>query len=893
MQADLGMNMGKQGRHHGRMVDGSGLAAIDEHASLRVSSPLKQQQAGFDPASPMKNAVVRMSTSNVNNNYGSHQHSGSKERMSTKRHPGSQVGVPKNWSCGDLLGQGAFGSVYRGMDNETGTLMAVKQVSLGFGSASAAKVAEHIKSLEAEVNLLKQLDHPNIVRYLGTEKTSKVLNIFLEYVPGGSIASLLSNFGPFKEPVVKLYTKQILLGLEYLHKNAIMHRDIKGANILVDNTGLVKLADFGASKKIEDLVTVGSGANSVKGTPYWMAPEVITQTGHGRQADIWSVACTVIEMATGKPPWSQYGSQVSAMFHIAKSKGPPLIPQELSPECKDFLYLCFNRNWRERPSAGALLDHPFVADVKCPAPSIVQKSSYDPGVSATIHDNVTGRRSGARRQLHLGSPEEDHNTADPEGAKKVGNKMEQMQPSSPQKKTPLVRASAPVFSGISQQYVPNTQGSLSKKQDLAGGRAKRGASPCNPPSRPLPMQAEKNNARQTQTDRMNNHRSSSPNDGVHEDAPRAVETSTHKPSGAMGESTGSDGSHGSSFNPVEEPDAIQQQVKSAIDSLKTSLMMKAEESNAQPSHSREKIVQTIYSQAASIASSGSGASCVKYSKDTTSSSSCLSGKTTRSNGPIVYTIAAEGSNDSSVPGLPWDLAESWTSGSKHTHSTSQTYSSGHRSSENGSKGVQNSDGTEPRLQTIPSGSVKSFSSAQKIRKGSGSSGHSTDSLGRDLIKDRSWSSSSSQSSKGEDGLLARISSGGLPALPRAASSKDLQTPRKIVHARSAASTPGQTPSRIPRAPLPEYSPHTLEMRTYAARGLATPRRSLPSTPSRHVKPSPSSARQRASIAGEHVIGAYEQKHLKQLERKRSSSTPAKAMGPPPPAHASVKKKSTS
>ena len=106
-----------------------------------------------------------------------------------------------------------------------------------------------------------------------------------------------------------------------------------------------------------------SGCKSVKGTPYWMAPEVITATGHGRQADIWSVACTVIEMATGKPPWSQFGTQISAMFQIAKSKGPPTIPEHLSPDCKDFLYLCFNRNWRERPSATKLLQHPFLADV--------------------------------------------------------------------------------------------------------------------------------------------------------------------------------------------------------------------------------------------------------------------------------------------------------------------------------------------------------------------------------------------------------------------------------------------------------------------------------------------------------------------------------------------------
>jgi len=257
--------------------------------------------------------------------------------------------------------------------------MAVKQVSLSGSinaaanespadkSRAAAAVARrlqlHVQALEEEVILLQQLDHPNIVRYLGTEKTEDALNIFLEYVPGGSIASLLTRFGSFKESVIKVYTKQIITGLEYLHSHGIIHRDIKGANILVDNTGLVKLADFGASKRIENIVTMESGFKSVKGTPYWMAPEVIRQEGHGRQADIWSVACTVIEMATGRPPWSQYGSQVSAMFAIAQAKGPPTIPEGLSAECKDFLYLCFNRDWRKRPTASNLLHHPFLAGV--------------------------------------------------------------------------------------------------------------------------------------------------------------------------------------------------------------------------------------------------------------------------------------------------------------------------------------------------------------------------------------------------------------------------------------------------------------------------------------------------------------------------------------------------
>lgn len=839
-----------QNAQNERMIEGVGLAAIDEHESLRMSSPLKQQ-GGYDPASPMKNAVVRMS--NTDSHYASQQRVSSKERSSTKRQATAQVSVPKNWSCGDLLGQGAFGSVYRGMDNDTGTLMAVKQVSLGFGSASAAKVAEHIKSVEAEVNLLKQLDHQNIVRYLGTEKTSKVLNIFLEYVPGGSIASLLSNFGPFKEPVVKLYTKQILLGLEYLHKNAIMHRDIKGANILVDNTGLVKLADFGASKKIEDLVSVGSGANSVKGTPYWMAPEVITQTGHGRQADIWSVACTVIEMATGKPPWSQYGSQVSAMFNIARSKGPPLIPQDLSPECKDFLYLCFNRNWRERPTAAALLDHPFLADVKCPASLVPLKPQYDVGVGRTMNDSATGRKSGARRQLQLGFTEEGKSNANPGDGRRIG--IEKTKSISPEKKVPLVRASAPVFSAVSQQRPSNAY--------------QRPPTNLPKPSvRPQPSQEEVHNILQTQLDKSDNSLATE-NSGE-----RSAGTLSDK-RGVVGESTGSGTSHGSSFNPVEEPDAAHQQAKNAIDSLKASIMMKKDEVNARSSLVSDSAGCVAFSQAASLASSGSGASCVKYSKDTSSNSS-LSGKTTKSNGPIVYTIAAEGSYGSSVAGLPWDLTESWTSGSK------QSLSSGHRSSGNGSKVLQTSDEAEHRLQTIPSGTLKSFSSSQRHEKSSSNSGHSTGSWSKELgPKDRSLSSTSSQSSKGDGAAIARSSSAVLPSLPVGTGSKEFQTPRKVLPIRSAASTPGQTPSRIPRAPLPDYSPRTMEMRANAAKYMTTPRRSLPSTPSRHVRPSPSSVRQRASIAGEYAIGTYEQQHLRQMERKRSSSTPAKVMGPPP------------
>ncbi|XP_031376593.1 mitogen-activated protein kinase kinase kinase NPK1-like isoform X2 [Punica granatum] len=262
---------------------------------------------------------------------------------------------PIRWRKGELIGCGAFGRVYMGMNLDSGELLAVKQVLIAANSASKEKAQAHIRELEEEVKLLKNLSHPNIVRYLGTVREEETLNILLEFVPGGSISSLLGKFGAFPEAVIRNYTKQLLVGLEYLHKNGIMHRDIKGANILVDNKGCIKLADFGASKQ----ATI-SGAKSMKGTPYWMSPEVILQTGHSFSADIWSVGCTIIEMATGKPPWSQQYQEVAALFHIGTTKAHPPIPDHLSEVAKDFLLKCLQKEPDLRPTASQLLQHPFV-----------------------------------------------------------------------------------------------------------------------------------------------------------------------------------------------------------------------------------------------------------------------------------------------------------------------------------------------------------------------------------------------------------------------------------------------------------------------------------------------------------------------------------------------------
>ncbi|GAB4851122.1 Mitogen-activated protein kinase kinase kinase npk1 [Ancistrocladus abbreviatus] len=318
--------------------------------------------------------------------------------------------TPIRWRKGELIGCGAFGRVYMGMNLDSGELLAVKQVSIAASGASREKTQGHIRELEKEVKLLKNLSHPNIVRYLGTAREEEALNILLEFVPGGSISSLLGKFESFPESVIRMYTKQLLLGLEYLHKNGIMHRDIKGANILVDNKGCIKLADFGASKQVVELATM-TGAKSMKGTPYWMAPEVILQTGHSFSADIWSVGCTVIEMATGKPPWSQQYQEVAALFHIGTTKSHPPIPDHLSPEAKDFLLKCLQKEPDLRPSASDLLQHPFVTgDCQEPhlvfRPSIPETGGNEMAIPATDHKNLHQLRTvskGLKDLCNMGS----------------------------------------------------------------------------------------------------------------------------------------------------------------------------------------------------------------------------------------------------------------------------------------------------------------------------------------------------------------------------------------------------------------------------------------------------------------------------------------------------------
>ncbi|KAH9498127.1 Mitogen-activated protein kinase kinase kinase 2 [Bulinus truncatus] len=267
--------------------------------------------------------------------------------------------APTNWKRGRLLGSGAFGEVYLCCDSDSSIELAVKQVQLG---TMNAEVSKEVRALENELQLLRNFQHERIVQYYGCQQENKVLSIFMEYMPGGSVLDHMKTYGALTENVSRKYTKQILQGLAFLHKNVIVHRDIKAANVLRDNLGNIKLGDFGASKRLQT-ITSATGLKTAVGTPHWMAPEVINGEGYGRKADLWSVGCTVVEMLTMKPPFADY-EPFAAMFQIATCKHPKYeLPSGSSTTVKEFLQQTFQRMGSDRPSAEDLLEHRFVKDV--------------------------------------------------------------------------------------------------------------------------------------------------------------------------------------------------------------------------------------------------------------------------------------------------------------------------------------------------------------------------------------------------------------------------------------------------------------------------------------------------------------------------------------------------
>jgi len=176
----------------------------------------------------------------------------------------------------------------------------------------------------------------------------------------GSLRSLCDKFDGFSESLVAIYVTQTLHGLRYLHEQGVLHRDIKGANILTTKDGSVKLADFGVAMSMSDASETGNSDRDadVVGSPYWMAPETIEMQTPTTGCDIWSLGCTIIELLTGKPPYMEL-EPMSALFRIVQDPHPPL-PRGISESLKSFLLLCFNKDPMKRDSAEHLLSHQWL-----------------------------------------------------------------------------------------------------------------------------------------------------------------------------------------------------------------------------------------------------------------------------------------------------------------------------------------------------------------------------------------------------------------------------------------------------------------------------------------------------------------------------------------------------
>ncbi|KAM3853832.1 mitogen-activated protein kinase kinase kinase 4 isoform 3-T3 [Vipera latastei] len=268
------------------------------------------------------------------------------------------VGLRKvtfKWQRGNKIGEGQYGKVYTCISVDTGELMAMKEIRFQPNDHKT------IKETADELKIFEGIKHPNLVRYFGVELHREEMYIFMEYCDEGTLEEV-SRLG-LQEHVIRLYTKQITTAINVLHEHGIVHRDIKGANIFLTSSGLIKLGDFGCSVKLKNNTqTMPGEVNSTLGTAAYMAPEVITRAkgeGHGRAADIWSLGCVVIEMVTGKRPWHEFEHNFQIMYRVGMGHKPP-IPERISPEGKGFLSHCLESDPKMRWTASQLLDHSFV-----------------------------------------------------------------------------------------------------------------------------------------------------------------------------------------------------------------------------------------------------------------------------------------------------------------------------------------------------------------------------------------------------------------------------------------------------------------------------------------------------------------------------------------------------
>jgi serine/threonine protein kinase len=250
--------------------------------------------------------------------------------------------------CG-ALGEGSYGAVWKGKNRKTGEAVAIKIVPFDNGDDA---------ELRKEIQILEKAHDDFVVGYFASYEKDQNVWIVMELAEAGSVNDVMHICDvALEEGLIKILVASALLGLDYLHSKKMIHRDIKAGNILLTRTGQAKLADFGVSAQLS---TMNSRRNTVIGTPFWMAPEVIQETQYDYKADIWSLGITLIELADREPPFANI-HPMRAIFMIP-SRPPPTFHDESvwSKDMISFLQRCLVKNPEERASAKELLQHPFV-----------------------------------------------------------------------------------------------------------------------------------------------------------------------------------------------------------------------------------------------------------------------------------------------------------------------------------------------------------------------------------------------------------------------------------------------------------------------------------------------------------------------------------------------------
>lgn len=265
-----------------------------------------------------------------------------------------------NYEIQEQLGKGATSIVYKGIDKYSLETVAIKHVKLDQNSSNSELGDNKRSIIINEAEMLSNLKHPNIVKLINSFETSNTYELVLEYMECGSLETIVKKFGCLPEETVANLVIQILCVLDFLKEKNIAHRDLKGANLLLDKNGKLKLTDFGLAKICTLQIDISSTKGSrFAGTPYWMSPEMVKNCEAVSPAtDIWSLGCTIVELITGNPPFHEL-NQFNAFFRIIEND-IPLDDLKISEKCLDFLKKCFIRNPLERANSTQLLKHPWI-----------------------------------------------------------------------------------------------------------------------------------------------------------------------------------------------------------------------------------------------------------------------------------------------------------------------------------------------------------------------------------------------------------------------------------------------------------------------------------------------------------------------------------------------------